>query len=41
MIRHQAIQVEETDVEDGSMRITEYVLAFAAIVFAGILALIR
>jgi hypothetical protein len=41
MIRDEAIQADETDVEDESMRITEYVLAFAAIVFAGILALIR
>ena len=41
MIRQDAVQVPTDDVEDGSMRITEYVLAFVAIAFAGILALIR
>jgi hypothetical protein len=47
MIRHQAIDAvqpldaEASDLEDGSMRIVEYVLAFVALVGAGILALAR
>jgi hypothetical protein len=44
MIRHQAIQVvevDETDLEDRSMRVIEYAMAFVALVVAGILALIR
>jgi hypothetical protein len=44
MIRHQvihAIQADETDLEDRSMRLIEYAIAFVALATAGILALIR
>jgi hypothetical protein len=44
MIRHQAIQATEadqSDLEDGSMRVIEYAIAFVALVVAGILAFIR
>ena len=44
MIRHQAIDLTRADdspLEDRSMRVTEYLMAFVAIVVAGILALIR
>lgn len=44
MIRHQAIQAAQADqsnLEDGSMRVIEYAMAFAALVVAGILAFVR
>ena len=44
MIRHQAIpatQADQSDLEDGSMRVIEYAIAFVAFVVAGILAFIR
>jgi hypothetical protein len=44
MIRHQAIDLtrpEEIPLEDRSMRVIEYTVAFVAIVVAGILALVR
>ena len=44
MIRHQAIQAtqaDQSDLEDGSMRVIEYAMAFVALVVAGILAFIR
>ena len=44
MIRHQAIpatQANQSDLEDGSMRVIEYAIAFVALVVAGILAFIR
>lgn len=44
MIRHQviaAIQADESDLEDRSMRLTEYAIAFVALAVAGILALVR
>ncbi len=44
MIRHQAIQATQTDqsdLEDRSMRVIEYAMAFVALVVAGILAFIR
>lgn len=44
MIRHQAIsatQADQSDVDDRSMRVIEYAIAFVALVVAGILAFIR
>jgi hypothetical protein len=44
MIRDQAvptIPADETDLEDGSMRVIEYAIAFVAILVAGILTFIR
>jgi hypothetical protein len=44
MIRHQAIQAtqaDQSDREDGSMRVIEYAIAFVALVVAGILAFVR
>jgi hypothetical protein len=43
MIWHQAqaVQADETDLEDRSTRIIEYALAFVALAVAGILALAR
>jgi hypothetical protein len=44
MIRHQAIQAtqaDQSDREDGSMRVIEYAVAFVALVVAGILAFVR
>ena len=44
MIRHQAIQAtqaDQADLEDGSMRVIEYAMAFVALIVAGILAFIR
>ena len=43
MIRHQSIQSiqAEDDLEDGSMRMIEYAMAFIALAVAGILALVR
>ena len=41
MIRHQAIQTDETDLEDRSMQVIEYAIAFVALAVAGILALVR
>jgi len=44
MIRHQVIaatHADESDLEDRSMRIIEYAIAFVALVVAGILALVR
>lgn len=41
MIRHQAIQADETDLKDRSMQVIEYAIAFVALAVAGILALIR
>jgi hypothetical protein len=45
MIRHQAIQAtqaaDQSDLEDGSMRVIEYAMAFVALIVAGILAFLR
>ena len=44
MIRHQAIQApqaDQSDLEEGSMRVIEYAIAIVALVVAGILAFIR
>jgi hypothetical protein len=41
MIRKAPLMTTESDVEDRSMRVVEYVLAFLAMVAAGILAFIR
>ena len=41
MIRQTGLQSAETDVEDRSMRWVEYVLAFVAVLAAGVLAFIR
>lgn len=44
MIRHQAIQAtqaDQSDREDGSMRVIEYAIAFVALVVAGILTFAR
>ena len=41
MIRHQAIRADETDLNDRSMQVIEYAIAFVALAVAGILALIR
>jgi hypothetical protein len=44
MIRNQAIQAtqaDQSDLEDESMRVIEYAMAFVALVAAGILAFIR
>jgi len=44
MIRHQAIQAtqaDQSDREDGSMRVIEYAIAFVALVVAGILTFVR
>src|SRR5258708_32450706 len=37
MIRQTGLQSTETDVEDRSMRLVEYVMAFVAVVVAGVL----
>jgi hypothetical protein len=41
MIRQTAIPATESDVEDRSMRLVEYAMAFVAVLAAGILAFIR
>ncbi len=44
MIRQQAIQAnqaDQSDLEDGSMRVIEYAISFVALVVAGILAFVR
>jgi hypothetical protein len=41
MIRPTAVPTTESDVEDRSMRVVEYALAFVAAVVAGILAFVR
>jgi hypothetical protein len=44
MIRHQAIratQADQSDLEDRSMRVIEYAIAFVALVVAGVLAFSR
>jgi hypothetical protein len=44
MIRHNAIEViqaDESDRDDGSMRIIEYAMALVALAVAGILAFVR
>ncbi|HXU85812.1 MAG TPA: hypothetical protein VN773_08395 [Verrucomicrobiae bacterium] len=41
MIRQTAIPAAESDVEDRSMRLVEYAMAFVAVLAAGILAFIR
>jgi len=41
MIRDQTIQADETDLEDRSMRVIEYAIAFVALLVAGVLAFIR
>jgi hypothetical protein len=44
MIRHQAIQAtqaDQSDLDEGSMRVIEYAIAIVALVVAGILAFIR
>jgi hypothetical protein len=41
MIRQTGLQPGETDVEDRSMRLVEYALAFVALISAGVLAFIH
>jgi hypothetical protein len=41
MIRQTGLPSTETDVEDRSMRLVEYVMAFVAVVAAGVLAFLR
>lgn len=41
MIRPAALPNTESGVEDRSMRVVEYAMAFVAVVAAGILALLR
>jgi hypothetical protein len=44
MIRHQAspaTAADPSDLEDGSMRVIEYAIAFVALVVAGILTFVR
>ena len=41
MIRQTGLQSTETDVEDRSMRLVEYVMAIVAVVVAGVLAFLR
>jgi hypothetical protein len=41
MIREAPIMTTDSDVDDRSMRVVEYVLAFVAVVAAGVLAFIR
>jgi hypothetical protein len=41
MIRQTIVRATETEVEDSSMRVVEWVLALVAAVAAGVLALIR
>ncbi len=41
MIRQTPMTTTESDVEDRSMRVVEYVMAFVAVVAAGVLAFIR
>jgi hypothetical protein len=41
MIRQTGLPTPETEVEDRSMRLVEYVLAFIAVLAAGFLAFIR
>ena len=41
MIRQPALPTAESDVEDRSMRLVEYALAFVAVLAAGVLAFIR
>jgi hypothetical protein len=41
MIRQMGLSSSETDVEDHSMRVVEYALAFVAVLIAAILAFIR
>lgn len=41
MIRQPALPATESDVEDRSMRFVEYLLAFIAVLAAGVLAFIR
>ena len=41
MIRQAPMTTADTDVEDRSMRVVEYVLAFLAMVAAGVLAFVR
>ncbi len=37
----QSIQADETDLEDRSMRVIEYAIAFVAFVVVGVLAFVR
>jgi hypothetical protein len=41
MIRQTGLPMPEADVEDHSMRLVEYAMAFIAVLAAGILAFIR
>ena len=41
MIRQSALPTTESDVEDRSMRVVEYALAFVAALVAGVLAFVR
>jgi len=41
MIRQTSLQATETDVEDRSMRLIEYAMAFIALLAAGALAFLR
>jgi hypothetical protein len=41
MIRQTGLQSTETDLEDRSMRLVEYVMAFVAVLAAGVLAFLR
>ena len=41
MLRQTALPTAESDVEDHSMCVVEYALAFVAVIAAGVLAFIR
>jgi len=41
MIRQAPLPTADSEVEDHSMRLVEYALAFAAVIVAGVLAFIR
>ncbi len=41
MFRRIALPTSESDVEEHSMRVVEYALAFVAVVAAGVLAFLR
>jgi hypothetical protein len=41
MIRQTGLPISETEVEDHSMRLVEYAMAFIAVLAAGVLAFIR
>ena len=41
MLRHTTLTAAESDVEDRSMRVVEWVMALVAVVAAGVLAFVR